>query len=262
MKAPTTLICTVRNCRQPLAQQDRRLTCKNHHSFDIARSGYINLLQPQDRRSKHPGDTREAVLARRSIHDLGITKPIFQAIAEAAGPIVEGPVLDVGSGDGYYLGSLSKATTGLAVGIDISISAVDAAARRYPDCVWIVANADRFIPHVDHSFSHILSITGRLNPEEFHRVLQPEGKVLVGVPAPDDLLELRGQGHDRVARTREVFSSKFKLAGYQRVTTNAFLDEKSIERILLSIYRPIQSKPPEAGTLTFSLDLLLFTPLS
>jgi hypothetical protein len=31
------------------------------HSFDIARSGYINLLQPQERRARRPGDATDAV---------------------------------------------------------------------------------------------------------------------------------------------------------------------------------------------------------
>ena len=40
-------------------------------AFDVARSGYVNLLQPQDKRSKTPGDTPEAVAARRRFLDRG-----------------------------------------------------------------------------------------------------------------------------------------------------------------------------------------------
>ena len=70
------LLCPVRDCRLPLARAERRLTCPNTHSFDVARSGYINLLQPQDRRSKRPGDTPAAVQSRRRLHDLGVTLPL------------------------------------------------------------------------------------------------------------------------------------------------------------------------------------------
>ena len=42
-------------------------------------------------------------------------------------------VLDAGCGDGFYLGSLARDTGCAGYGVDISIPAIDAAARRYPD---------------------------------------------------------------------------------------------------------------------------------
>ena len=44
------LACSVRGCGRPLEKNDRALVCARGHSYDIARSGYVNLLQPQDRR--------------------------------------------------------------------------------------------------------------------------------------------------------------------------------------------------------------------
>src|ERR1017187_7110592 len=69
------LLCTVRNCHMELVREERRLHCPRGHSFDVARSGYINLLQPQDRRSKEPGDTAVAAAGRRRLHDRGVTEP-------------------------------------------------------------------------------------------------------------------------------------------------------------------------------------------
>jgi len=168
-------------------------------------------------------------------------------------------VLDAGCGDGFYLGNLAKQAGFDAHGVDISVPAVDAAARRYPDCEWIVANADRFVPYADSSFSIVLSITGRMNAAEFRRVLRDGGRLLVAIAAPDDLIELRGTGRDRVARTVETFAHDFKLADRRRVTTAADLDAAAVHDILHSIYRPMQSKPAEAMRVTFSLDLLLFS---
>jgi 23S rRNA (guanine745-N1)-methyltransferase len=256
------LLCPVRDCHLPLAREERRLVCPRGHSFDVARSGYINLLQPQDRRSKRPGDTRAAVLARRRLHDLGVTVPLLEAIAEMIEPSPHDTVLDAGCGDGFYLGSLNRQWGFAAHGVDISIPAVDTAARRYPDCEWIVANADRFVPYADGSFSAILSITARMNAGEFRRVLRDSGRLLVALPAPDDLIELRGAGRDRVARTIESFADHFKLAEQRRVTTTADLDAASVHDVLLSIYRPRRSQPVEAMRVTFSLDLLLFRPAS
>jgi 23S rRNA (guanine745-N1)-methyltransferase len=241
-----------------LLREQRRLVCARGHCFDIARSGYINLLQPQDRRSKQPGDTAAAVAARRRLHDRGITRLLLDAIAELMAASADDIVLDAGCGDGFYLGTLAGQTGLEAHGVDLSTKAVDAAARRYPGCEWIVANADRFLPYSNGSFSIVLSITGRMNAGEFRRVLRDNGRLLVGVPAADDLIELRGVGRDRVARTVETFTQGFTLVDRRRVTTATDLDAAAVGDVLVSIYRPMWTRPPEAMRVTFSLDLLLF----
>ena len=254
------LLCPVRDCHQALAREARRLFCPRAHSFDIARSGYFNLLQPQDSRSRNPGDTAAAVAARRRLHDLGITAPLLKAIRETGAVASGDTVLDAGCGDGFYLGSLASHSGCAAHGIDIAVPAIDAAARRYPACEWVVANADRFIPYADNSFSLILSITARRNTPEFRRVLADGGRLLIAIPAPDDLVELRGPGRDRVARTIEEFVPHFKLDSQQRATPTADLDASAVEDIQLAIYRPMQSQPAAAMQVTFSLDLLVLTP--
>ena len=253
-----SLICTVRNCHEPLTRVERLLVCPHGHSFDIARSGYINLLQPQERRSKQPGDTTEAVAARRRLHDRGVTEPLLEAIERLASITRDDIILDAGCGDGYYLGSMAKASKCEAHGVDISIPAIDAAARRYPECQWIVANADRFLPYADRTFTRVLSITARMNAPEFRRIVRDDGRLLVAIPAPDDLVEVRGVGRDRVARTVETFSAGFTLVDQRRATTVADLDRNAVHDVLLSIYRPRRVEKVNAMRVTFSLDLLLF----
>ena len=252
------LLCPVRDCHLALVREERRVFCPRGHSFDIARSGYINLLQPQDRRSKQPGDTESAVHGRRRLHDLGVTGPQLDAIGEVISASPSDVVLDAGCGEGFYLGSLARASGFDACGVDISVPALDAAARRYPTCEWVVANADRFVPYADRSFSIVLSITARMNAGEFLRVLNHGGRLLIALPAPDDLIELRGAGRDRVARTIETFGGDFTLIEQRRVSTTADLDAAAVQDVLHSIYRPLRSQPAQAMRVTFSLDLLLF----
>ena len=176
-------------------------------------------------------------------------------------------MLDAGCGDGFYLGSLARLAGFDAHGVDISIPAVNAAARRYKECEWIVANADRFLPYSDRTFSILLSITGRMNADEFRRVLREEGRLLVALASPDDLMELRSRtgapGRDRVERTVETFARGFSLIERRRVTTIADLDAEAVEDVLVSIYRPMRAEPVEAMRVTLSMDLLLFqTPSS
>jgi len=258
------LLCPVRDCHRALVREEKRLVCPLGHSFDPAASGYVNLLQPQDRRSKDPGDTAATVAARRRLHDRGVAAPLLEAVAEIVHPSKSDVVLDAGCGDGFYVATLARRFGFEAHGLDISIPAVKAAARRYPEYQWIVANADRFVPYADGSFWTILSITARMNAGEFRRVLHGDGRLLVAIPAAEDLRELRsptgGEGRDRVARTMETFADDFTLLDQRAVSTTVELDEEAVRDVLLSIYRPMQSRPVEAMGVTFSLDLLLFKP--
>jgi len=71
-----TLRCPVRGCRRPLTRDPRRLVCSRAHAFDVARSGYVNLLQAQDRRSSQPGDGAATVQARGRVIARGFEAPI------------------------------------------------------------------------------------------------------------------------------------------------------------------------------------------
>jgi 23S rRNA (guanine745-N1)-methyltransferase len=247
-------LCTVRTCHLPLTREERRVICPRGHAFDIARSGYINLLQPQERRSRNPGDSGDAVAARRRFLDRGHAKPLLDSVISVVknhhrGHREHKNILDAGCGEGYYLGTLGR-----GCGVDISTAAIDLAARRYPQCEWIVANADRFIPYADASFDLVMSITGRMNPAEFRRVLRDDGFLLVAVSAPDDLIELRGRGRDRVERTIATFTD-FELIKRERATTVAELNAQDAKDILRATYRPRDAAPQRV---TLSLDLLLF----
>jgi 23S rRNA (guanine745-N1)-methyltransferase len=193
-----------------------------------------------------------------------VSAPLLDAIADITGAMARDVLLDAGCGDGFYLGSLARRIGCEAHGVDISVPAIRAAARRFPAAEggfeWVVANADRHIPYADDSFSLVLSITARMNPTEFRRVLNKQGRLLVAVASPEDLVELRGPGRDRVPPTLETFAPEFTLIDQRRVTTTADLDADAVHDVLVSIYRPMRTRPLEAMRLTFSLDLLLFKP--
>lgn len=266
------LLCTVRDCRAPLVLEGRRYVCANAHAFDIARSGYVNLLQPQDKRSKRPGDTPEAVAARRRFLERGHAAPLVDGIVRAL-PLREGDaLLDAGCGEGHHLAAFRRAYGVDAHGTDISVPAIELAARRYRDCSWVVANADRFLPYADGSFRAVASITARMNPEEFRRVLAPGGTLLVVIPGADDLIELRAAilgeriERDRVERTVATFAPAFARARHERIAHVAMLDRESMLDVMSSSYRGLRAREREklealdAMEVTLSRDVLLFTP--
>jgi hypothetical protein len=91
--------------------------------------------------------------------------------------------------------------------------------------------------------------------------LHDDGRLLVAIPAPDDLIELRGETEGgRCERTIATFAGEFQVAAQSRATTAANLSKEAVEDVLLAIYRPLRQQPVTAMRVTFSLDLLLFAP--
>lgn len=256
------LACPVRHCGLPLNLTGPTASCPSGHTFDRARSGYFNLLQPQDRRSPHAGDSKAVVAARRQLHDQGLFAPLHQALSETLAVAPHHALLDVGCGEGSYLGPLAAASGCRAAGVDLSPAAIDLAARRHPHCTWVVANADRHLPFLPASFTHLMSITARRHPTEFQRVLTPGGHLLIAVPGPLDLAELRGApksgaGKDRRDTVLAEFPPPFTLTAVRNVTFTIPADEATLAAFRLAIYRP--RGPVSSPHLTLSLDLLQFT---
>src|SRR5947209_97938 len=115
------LLCTVRKCGLKLVREGGRVVCARGHSFDMARSGLLHLLQPQERRPEGPGDSAAAVAARRRLHDRGITEPLLAAITGVAALGPRDELLDAGCGEGFYASRLAGASGCRAHGIDLSI---------------------------------------------------------------------------------------------------------------------------------------------
>lgn len=240
------LACPVRGCSEALRWETFQVVCGNGHLFDRAKSGYCNLLQVQERKSKHPGDSKAAVQARRRSLERGLGEALRDALlqqGESWGLHAQAVVLDAGCGEGYYLGALCTRFGVEGWGVDISTAAIDAAARAYPMARWVVANADRALPFAAGRIDLITSITARKNPAEFHRLLAPGGHLLVVVAHEDDQQELRGllfgdlQESDRAGATLTAFASGFELENERVVNSRVVLDPMALRDLLLGSYR-------------------------
>ena len=159
---PGVLACSVRGCGEALTRHDRAYRCSHGHTFDVARSGYLNLLQPQDRRSTAAGDSAAAVSARARLLAHGVGASILAGIVSRAAALDLPPdpvVADLGCGSGDALAALAALRPIRGVGIDLSTAAIthavkQSAGRSWTDDVvltWVVANADRRLPLRDGS---------------------------------------------------------------------------------------------------------------
>src|SRR5688572_26835542 len=112
--APPPLACTVRDCGEPLHRVAASCRCARGHMFDVSRHGYVNLLQPQDRRSRPPGDSAAAVAARSRLLAAGVGAAAVTAVARVVRALAIGPravVVDLGCGGGELLGAITASAT-------------------------------------------------------------------------------------------------------------------------------------------------------
>lgn len=268
------LACTVRACGLALERDGRTWKCRAGHSYDVARNGYVNLLQPQDRQSLSAGDSKASVEARARLIGAGVGLAIVDGVVRRAAALelpTGAVVVDLGSGSGEVLGASARAGD-TAVGLDLSTAAAGHAARRFPQITWVVANADRRLPLLDRSVDLVLSVHGRRNPVECARVLKTSGRLLVAVPAADDLIELRGlvQGEreerDRAATVVAEHAGRFALADRVTLRERRTLGRDALVDLLRGTYRGKRlgaaGRVAALTTLevTLAAELLLFAP--
>ncbi|HLG63174.1 MAG TPA: methyltransferase domain-containing protein [Ktedonosporobacter sp.] len=216
------LTCPV--CHVALAESDQTLKCANRHSFDMAREGYVNLLL-----KRLPGDSKAMLQARRDFLERDHYRPLSDTLNElVASHIHNTPspvnILDAGCGEGYYLGRLHQYLTSrqlsiqsCCVGVDISKDAIRMAAKRYRETLFVVTNLKERLVFADDTFQALLNIFAPRNAQEYARVLAPGGLLVVVIPGPTHLLQLRSALHllsieqDKQQHIIEQFAPQFEL---------------------------------------------------
>ncbi|WP_017568795.1 putative RNA methyltransferase [Nocardiopsis halotolerans] len=194
MPGPVAAALACPACGRGLDLGERGLSCSGGHSFNVAREGYASLLTGAT--PPGTGDSKEMVADRLRFQEAGHHTPISEALAAAldreltaSAPLVA----DVGGGTGYHLTRVLEALPN-AVGLtaDVSKFAARKAARAHERGGAVTADAWRGLPLRDASADALLNVFAPRNAAEFHRVLRPDGVLLVVVPEAGHLAELRG----------------------------------------------------------------------
>lgn len=178
-------------CQQPLAFAQNRYCCANHHSFDQAKEGYVNLLPVQFKHSKEPGDNKAMVNARRAFLEQGYYQPLAERLVSLYQQFAntQGLMLDAGCGEGYYTAQ-HNAINNQVFGIDIAKEAIKKAAKKYQQCQFSVGTLSH-LPFADENIHWLLSIYAPILEAEFTRVLTKGGYLLTVTPAKKHLHELK-----------------------------------------------------------------------
>ena len=148
------------------------------HSYDFARSGYLNLTRP----GEGEGDLREAISARRLFLNAGYYEPLSIEINRILQKLDAKNVLDAGCGEGYYTNRMAEERT--VLGVDLSRAGIDAAAKHAKQNNTNAAFAVGSIfslPVADAICDVVTNLFAPCCENEFSRVLKDGGHlILVG----------------------------------------------------------------------------------
>lgn len=236
------LMCPI--CREALHLEGKTWQCENRHSYDQAKQGYVNLHLVQHKHSKSPGDTPDAVAARRRFLQTGAYQPLQQAVSELLQSISAKSVLDIGCGEGYYTQAMADVVPQV-VAVDIAKSAVQTAAKqsqqskennKAQNITWVVGTG-AVLPVLDQSMNVCSSLFSPLPKMEMLRVLKEQGYLIIVTPAPQHLFAMREALFDEVkAHEPDKFlaqmSPEFSLVSQQIITTDLNLDQQQLKDLI------------------------------
>lgn len=218
------------HCGAVLTREEKSLRCTAGHTFDLAKSGYVNLLPPGKEKNARTGDEKEMVKAREEFLSLGHYAPITDALAAAAAQYLTQEsctVCDMGCGEGYHTCRFTKRfaeLTGaevLTVGFDASKYAAERACKRAvreglmpkdgigaafdgnASAYFMPGNIFR-LPLADHSVNLALSMFAPVAGDEAKRVLTEDGLLIVVSSGKEHLLEMRQKIYDDVHLSDEL----------------------------------------------------------
>lgn len=186
-----TFLCP--NCGRTLIFAEHGYTCPAGHRFDCAKSGYVNLLRPDQKHAKLPGDNKLMVRARRDFLDAGYYAPLADALATHMQQCLppDCRLLDAGCGEGYYTDRVAQALPQSSIlGIDISKFAVDYAARKNKAIRYAAASIFH-LPVETASCDGLMTLFAPYCGEEFQRVLTPGGSLFLVIPGTRHLMGLK-----------------------------------------------------------------------
>lgn len=175
-------ICPI--CKQSLTKINNSYKCENNHSYDVASSGYVNLLNPGKRNNFKAGDSKEMVRARTAFFESDAYKPISDKLNFIISQYSNDVIVDAGCGEGYYsLNTAIEFPSSLVLGFDMTKFGCEHASKKarqknLSNAFFSVANIFD-LPLPSNCANVVVSLFAPVADKEFARVLKSNGYLIV-----------------------------------------------------------------------------------
>lgn len=189
-------LCPV--CKGAFKQKEKSFVCENSHSFDISKSGYVNLFINPKNASKNHGDNKLMANARREFLNKNYYQSLKDQLCVTAKQYyrLNDIVFDCGCGEGYYTSAIENALKDAnMIAIDISKDELTIASKRNKNIEFAVASAFN-IPIESESVDILFEIFSPYSEKEFLRVLKKNGIMIIAFPLENHLWELKESIYD------------------------------------------------------------------
>nr|WP_206751233.1 methyltransferase domain-containing protein [Cryobacterium sp. Hz9] len=198
--------------------------------------GFVNLTTGPH---KFIGDSAAMLGARDRFLGAGWYQPLQDSIREIVAGEAARRILDVGCGTGYYLrAALPPGDDVRALGMDLSPTAVGRTMRSHDRVDGLVADVWSPLPVRDGAADFILNVFAPRNASEFYRVLRTDGLLLVVVPQPTHLRQLRESGlavemqADKATHLTRTLATWFSLEVHDQVERTVQLTPAEVASLI------------------------------
>ncbi len=195
------LMCPL--CKNPLLRQDTCLKCMKNHSFDFAKSGYINLLNPGKKNNAKAGDSKEMIRARSLFFSSGAYSQIRDTLSNIVKGFLPKVIVDAGCGEGYYTTKIAEeCKDAIVFGFDMSKFGTEHASKNdknigITNTLYSVSNIFD-MPVIDDCVDVVVNMFAPVADEEFSRVLRSGGYLIIGIAGKHHLEGLKQVIYDEV----------------------------------------------------------------
>ncbi len=218
-------------CKSGFSRAGNSLKCDMGHSFDIASSGYINLLKPGKMNNSKAGDSKEMIRARSNFFLSNAYLPVRKKICELVGRFKNDLIIDAGCGEGYYTEGVAECYPNSdVIGFDMSKFGCEhgaKGARRVGKSNILYSVSSIFeMPLEDGCADVIINMFAPVANKEFLRVLATQGHLIVVSSGIEHLNGLKAVLYDDVYNNEEKFPSYdgFELLGVENLKYEATIE--------------------------------------
>lgn len=213
------ILCPI--CKKPLYQINKSYQCINHHNFDIAKQGYLNLNLHN---SQNTGDNPDMIKSRQRF----LEKNYYSFLREEVNKLINENdcLIDLACGQGYYT-SYFKAKD--KIGIDLSKQGLKIAAKNDPNTLYLLSSIFH-VPLNDGCADKIITIFAPIANQEICRLLKEKGQFILVRPDVFHLIELKEKIYDNpyLNQAEDTILQGLKLEKRINISQKATIDNETL----------------------------------